>query len=100
MPRPMADASKCRGCGDGGCYENRNDATTSLELQKIGQSYIKYKGTPEIKLTIKSENNVWNVGDRVYFNAPITELKTEYMVRSKKTNYIYTANTIKAILHR
>lgn len=75
-------------------YENRNDATTSLELQKIGQSYIKYKGTPEIKLTIKSGNNVWNVGDRVYFNAPITELKTEYMVRSKKTNYIYTANTI------
>ena len=25
-------------------YENRNDAITSEELQKIGQSYIKYKG--------------------------------------------------------
>ena len=75
-------------------YENRNDATTSQELQKIGQSYIKYKGTPEIKLTIKSESNIWNVGQKVYFDAPINELKTNYMVRTKKTNYIYTANTI------
>ena len=35
-------------------YEQRNDATTSTELQKIGESYIKYKGTPEIK--IKNKN--------------------------------------------
>ena len=70
-------------------YENRNDATTSLELQKIGESYIKYKGTPEIKLTIQSRKNTWEVGQRVQFNAPIDELDTEYMVRSKKINYIY-----------
>lgn len=75
-------------------YENRNDATTSLELQKIGQSYIKYKGVPEIKLTIKSQNNLWNIGDRVYFNAPITELDTEYMVKTKKINYIVTADQV------
>lgn len=69
-------------------YETRNDATTSTELQKIGESYIKYKGTPEIKLTIESRKNTWEVGQRVQFNAPIDELDTEYMVRSKKINYI------------
>lgn len=75
-------------------YENRNDATTSDELQKIGQSYIKYKGTPEIKLTITSRANTWNVGQRVQFNAPINELNTEYMVKSKSINYIATIDTI------
>ena len=75
-------------------YENRNDATTSLELQKIGQSYIKYKGVPEINLTIKSESNLWNIGDRVYFNSPIAELTTEYMVKKKAINYIITADKI------
>ena len=69
-------------------YETRNDATTSTELQKIGESYIKYKGTPEIVLTIQSRSNTWEVGQRVQFNAPIDELDTEYMVRSKKINYI------------
>lgn len=75
-------------------YENRNDATTSEELQKIGQSYIKYKGTPEIRLTIKTRSNLWEVGQRVQFNAPITELDTEYMVKKKQINYIVTANMI------
>ena len=75
-------------------YENRNDATTSNELQLIGQSYIKYKGTPEIILTINSRSNSWEVGQRVQFNAPIDELNTEYMVRSKKVNYIASIDTI------
>ena len=73
-------------------YELRNDATTSGELQKIGQSYIKYKGVPEIKLTISTKNNLWNIGQRVYFNAPINDMKTEYMVKRKETNYIVSAN--------
>lgn len=64
-------------------YENRNDATTSGELQLIGQSYIKYKGVPEIKLSVSTRSNIWNVGDRVQFNAPINELDTEYMVKQK-----------------
>lgn len=75
-------------------YEKRNDATTSLELQKIGQSYIKYKGVPEIILTIKTRTNLWNVGQRVQFNAPINDLKTEYMVKRKEINYIATTDTI------
>jgi hypothetical protein len=75
-------------------YETRNDATTSTELQKIGESYIKYKGTPEIVLTIDSRKNLWEVGQRVQFNAPIDELETEYMVRTKKINYIVSIDTL------
>lgn len=75
-------------------YENRNDATTSEELQLIGQSYIKYKGTPEIKLKIESSENTWEIGQRVKFNAPIDELDTEYMVRSKSIHYIATVDEI------
>ena len=75
-------------------YENRNDATTSTELQLIGQSYIKYKGVPEIVLTIQARKDLWNVGQRVFFNAPINELATEYMVRKKKINRITSINTI------
>ena len=69
-------------------YENRNDATTSIELQEIGKSYIKYKGMPEIILTIVSGNNIWNIGQKVYFNAPISDLKTNYMVKKKTIRYI------------
>ena len=75
-------------------YENRNDATTSNELQQIGQSYIKYKGTPEITLTVQARSNLWDVGERVTFNAPLTELDTEYMVKKKTINYITSVDTI------
>lgn len=75
-------------------YETRNDAITSTELQKIGQSYIKYKGVPEINLTVKTRSNLWEIGQRVQFNAPINELKTEYMVKRKQINYLVNADTI------
>lgn len=69
-------------------YENRNDATTSNELQLIGQSYITYKGTPEIILKVQSRLNLWNIGERVKFNAPINDLDTTYMVKKKTINRI------------
>lgn len=76
-------------------YENRNDATTSSELQKIGESYIKYKGTPEIILTVQSTSNLWNVGEVVDFDdAPLNELRTDYMVKKKSIHYIATQSTI------
>lgn len=75
-------------------YENRNDATTSTELQLIGQSYIKYKGVPEIVLTVITRKNIWEVGQRVQFNAPINELATLYMVRKKSIHRITTIDTI------
>lgn len=73
-------------------YEQRNDVLSSDELEKIGQTYIKYKGTPEIILTLKTQTNIYNVGEVVYFNAPIEELKTEYMVKKKSTQIIATGN--------
>ena len=75
-------------------YENRNDATTTSELQAIGQSYLKYKGIPEIKLNVFSRENTWNIGDRVYFNAPLEELTQEYMVKSKKIQRITTIDEL------
>lgn len=75
-------------------YENRNDVLSSEELTQIGQSYIKYKGYPEINLTVQSQNNIWEVGQTVFFNAPLQELTTSYMVKSKKTAIIPTANEV------
>lgn len=75
-------------------YENRSDATTNTELRLIGESYIKYKGQPEILLTVKTRKNLWNVGNRVSFYAPIEDLSLEYMVKSKESNYIKSVDTI------
>lgn len=76
-------------------YENRNDAITSQELQKVGQSYLKYKGKPEVNITINTQTNIWNIGEVVSFDdAPLNELQTEYMVKSKKIQYIATINDI------
>lgn len=75
-------------------YENRSDATTNTELRLIGESYIRYKGEPEILLTVKTRKNLWNVGNRVQFNAPIQDLALEYMVKAKEINYITTIDTL------
>ena len=69
-------------------YEKRNDSSSSEELQAIGQSYIKYKGVPEIDLTIECRALNWTVGQTVYFNAPLPELSTTYLVKSLSINYI------------
>jgi hypothetical protein len=75
-------------------YENRNDTTSIQELQKIGQSYIKYKGKPEITLKVKSENNLFNIGQVVEYEAPLEDLATTYMVKSKEINMYLNANKI------
>ena len=75
-------------------YETRNDATTTTELNQIGQSYLKYKGTPEVCLKVETLNNIWNIGERVSFTAPLTELTTEYMVKKKSINYITTQDKV------
>ena len=50
-------------------YEDRRDADTSAELNAIGQTYMQFKGKPEITLTLKTINNdMYNVGNIVYFN--------------------------------
>lgn len=71
-------------------YESRNDARSSSELKSIAQTYIDYKGTSEITLTIKTEDeNLWNIGEIVRWNnAPLTELTKNYMVKKKTTERI------------
>ena len=70
-------------------YENRNDTTDTNKLINIGETYLKYKGEAEITLTIKTENNnLYNVGQVVYFNAPIPELQKDYLVKSKQIQVI------------
>ena len=75
-------------------YENRNDTTSSQELQKIGQSYIKYKGQAEITLKVTSTKNLWDVGEIVSYDAPLQDLDTTYMVKSKEINMYLNANKI------
>ena len=77
-------------------YENRNDALSSNELLSIGNSYIKYKGTAEITIKVKTENqDLWNVGQVVTAsNMPLENLNTIYMVKTKETEMLITANTI------
>ena len=67
-------------------YENRNDTTSSQELQKIGQSYLKFKGKPQITLKVISTMNLFNIGEVVNFESPITELSVDYMVKNKTIN--------------
>lgn len=69
-------------------YEKRNDVSSSQELSKIGQAYIRYKGSAEINLTVQTQDNeLWQIGQVVDFNnAPIDELKTSYMVKTKTTH--------------
>jgi hypothetical protein len=75
-------------------YEDRNDVLSSDELRKVGQSYIKYKGTAEIKLNVVSQVNLWEVGQIVYFDAPIDELKQDYMVKKKSIQIIASVENV------
>jgi hypothetical protein len=75
-------------------YENRNDATNSNELQKIGQSYIKYKGTAEITIKVISRNNLFNLGEIVSYDSLVNELDNDYMVKSKETTMYLNAGDI------
>lgn len=77
-------------------YENRNDVLSNDELISIGQTYIKYKGSAEINLTVSTYNyDLYNVGQLVYFNAPLDELKKTYMVKQKEiTRYIANSQEI------
>lgn len=65
-------------------YETRNDTSSSKELARIADTYLNYKGKTEILLTIVTKNtDLFQIGQQVYFNAPINELKTNYMVKTK-----------------
>ena len=67
-------------------YENRTDVTSSNELQLVGQSYIKFKGIPEITLTITSRNDFLTLGGKYTFSGPLSQLNGNYLVKTKKTS--------------
>ena len=74
-------------------YEDRNDVDTSDKLLSIAETYLKYKGEAEIILTLVTRNNdLYDVGQIVYFNAPMNELAKDYMVKSKYINIIAVGN--------
>lgn len=75
-------------------YETRNDILSSDELNKVAQTYIQYKGTPEIILTIKTRDiDLFNIGQQVYFDMPdVPDLATDYMVKKKDTEITQTGN--------
>ena len=75
-------------------YETRNDTSSSTSLARIADTYIKFKGKPEITLTIDTYNNdILSIGQQVYFNAPIDELKGMYMVKSKDIQITKTGSS-------
>lgn len=79
-------------------YESRNDILSSKELDKVGQSYIKYKGSPEVILTLTTEDkDLYNIGQIVYFDSPIPDLAQDYMIKSKQTKIIMIDETSQKI---
>lgn len=66
-------------------YENRNDVTSSSELQAVGKTYIKYNGNAEITLNITSRKDFLKLGGKYHFNAPLNDLTGDYLVKAKNT---------------
>lgn len=74
-------------------YENRNDVLSSEELNKVGQSYIRYKGSAEVNLkVVTKDKDLYNIGQIVYFEAPINGLAQDYMIKKKETKIIATGS--------
>lgn len=72
-------------------YEKRNDVSNETALSKIAQTYLDYKGVPEITLIIKSyKEDLFSLGNVVFFDGPIADLKTNYLVIEKQIEMIVT----------
>ena len=68
------------------------------QLANVAQTYLKFKGKPEITLTVKTKNNdILTLGHKVHFNINIPELallNTDYLVKSKQINIIQAEKEI------
>lgn len=74
-------------------YEKRTDTTDEKALTQIAQTYLDYKGVPEITLTIKSYyQDILDIGQKVFFNGPLEDLKTNYLVTDKQIEMTTTAD--------
>jgi hypothetical protein len=64
-----------------------------MALSQIAQTYLDYKGVPEITLTIKSYyQDILDIGQKVFFNGPLEDLKTNYLVTDKQIEMTTTAD--------
>ena len=52
----------------------------------VGKSDIKFKGRPEITLTITSRNDFLKLGGKYTFSCPLAKLNGDYLVKTKKTS--------------
>lgn len=74
-------------------YETRNDTSSSKELAKIADTYLKYKGKAEVNLKITTQNfDIFELGQQAYFDAPIEQLKGNYLVKAKDIQITKTGN--------
>lgn len=74
-------------------YEKRTDTTDEKALTQIAQTYLDYKGVPEITLTLKSYyQDILDIGQKVFFNGPLEDLKTNYLVTDKQIEMTTTAD--------
>jgi hypothetical protein len=74
-------------------YEKRTDTNDEMALSQIAQTYLDYKGVPEITLTIKSYyQDILDIGQKVFFNGPLEDLKTNYLVTDKQIEMTTTAD--------
>ena len=74
-------------------YENRNDATSNVELSAIANSYIKYNSKPAIELTITAKNDFLKLG-KIYSYSPFKELSGNYLVAKKVTSVLQAGDFI------
>lgn len=74
-------------------YEKRKDTANETALSQIAQTYLDYKGVPEIQIVVKShQKDLFDIGTVVFFNGPLEDLKTNYLVINKEINMITTGN--------
>ena len=67
-------------------YETRSDILSSAELNKVAESYIKFKGIAEININIISRSDFLILGGKYNFESPVSRLNGNYLVKTKKTN--------------
>ena len=70
-------------------YEGRNDVLSSSELRAVGRSYIRYKGKPEVTLTLETATDLYEIGQAVTFNINLDYLQGEYLVKKKNIQIIH-----------
>ncbi len=59
----------------------------------MGSTYLKYKGEAEVILTLTTHNNnLYEIGQVVNFEAPIGNLTKEYLVKSKEISILSIGN--------